>query len=50
MKVFNTELHENPYIGSRLFHVDRRTDRPTDGHDEAAVTFYTFTNTTKISK
>ena len=44
-KVFNKKLHENPYTGSQLLDVDRRTDRPTDGHEEAAVTFYRFANT-----
>ena len=47
IKVFNNNLHENPHTGSRLFHVDRRTDRPTDGHNEAAVTFYRFVNAQK---
>jgi hypothetical protein len=50
IEVFNDKLHENPYTGNRLFHVAKRTDRPTGGHDEAAVTFYRSANTKKIRK
>ena len=34
-------------VGAELFHVGERTDRQTDGHDEANSHFSKFTNAPK---
>jgi len=41
-KYTNTKFHENPSIGTELFHAEGRTDRQTDRHNKANSRFSKF--------